>query len=105
MPPAPGLFSTITVWPKVTRNRSLTSRAITSGALPAGADTTIRIGVLPGCAAAGRPIAATAKASAERKPRLWMKVGSVLGLREGAVERGAEPRVQVPPGHGPAPGA
>ena len=49
-PPAPGLFSTMTVWPRESFSLSAMSRATTSEPPPAGYGTTILMGPLISCA-------------------------------------------------------
>src|SRR5258708_36857000 len=57
MPPAPGRLSTITRWPSGTAIRSLISRAMISGAVPAG-DGTMNFTGLVGQVCAATPPAA-----------------------------------------------
>src|SRR5581483_8046470 len=59
MPLAPGLFSTITVWPSAALSLAATMRAIWSMVGPGGTGTTMLIGLPAGqsCAEAGRSAA------------------------------------------------
>jgi hypothetical protein len=64
LPPAPGLFSTMTVRPSAGPMLTASERASVSVEPPAGAPTRMRTGALPICARA-----AAAKASAARRVR------------------------------------
>ena len=67
MPPAPGLFSTITDCPKASLNGAITARANTSVEPPAGKESTATTGFL-GQSVSGALIATLAKERDSKAP-------------------------------------
>ena len=69
LPPAPGLFSTMKVWPKTFCNSGAKARARMSVVPPAANGTTMRTGL------DGQACARAASGSDESKARVWRRLG------------------------------